>query len=124
MARRWRNALIALLIVLLTRPGLGRVGRVLREIHPLLLLVGLYGAARRAQPGRRGGARRAGAAVGARAVRSAGEPRVVAGRAQRALVHGAARGILLVLLHRLDSGVLFPLARRPGRGPAFRPGAS
>jgi membrane-associated phospholipid phosphatase len=37
------NALTALLIVLLTRPGLGRVGRTLREIYPLLLLVGLYG---------------------------------------------------------------------------------
>ncbi len=37
------NALIAGLIVLLTRPGLGRVGRTLREIYPLLLLVGLYG---------------------------------------------------------------------------------
>lgn len=37
------NALIAGLIVLLTRPDLGRVGRALREIYPLLLLVGLYG---------------------------------------------------------------------------------
>lgn len=37
------NALTALLIVLLTRPGLGPVGRTLREIYPLLLLVGLYG---------------------------------------------------------------------------------
>jgi membrane-associated phospholipid phosphatase len=37
------NALIAGLIALLIRPGLGRVGRTLREIYPLLLLVGLYG---------------------------------------------------------------------------------
>jgi membrane-associated phospholipid phosphatase len=37
------NALIALLIGLLTLPRLGRVGRTLREIYPLLLLVGLYG---------------------------------------------------------------------------------
>jgi membrane-associated phospholipid phosphatase len=37
------NALTALLILLLTRPGLGPVGRTLREIYPLLLLVGLYG---------------------------------------------------------------------------------
>ncbi len=36
------NALMAVLILLLNRPGLGRVGRVLREIHPLLLLVVLY----------------------------------------------------------------------------------
>jgi membrane-associated phospholipid phosphatase len=37
------NLLTALLIVLLARPGLGRLGRALREIYPLLLLVGLYG---------------------------------------------------------------------------------
>lgn len=37
------NAMTAVLIVLLARPGLGRVGRTLREIYPLLLLVGLYG---------------------------------------------------------------------------------
>jgi membrane-associated phospholipid phosphatase len=37
------NALMAVLIVLVNRPGLGRVGRALREIHPLLLLVVLYG---------------------------------------------------------------------------------
>jgi membrane-associated phospholipid phosphatase len=37
------NALIVALIGLLTLPGLGRVGRTLREIYPLLLLVGLYG---------------------------------------------------------------------------------
>ncbi|HUR94950.1 MAG TPA: phosphatase PAP2 family protein [Gemmatimonadales bacterium] len=37
------NALIGLLIWLLTLPGLGRVGRNLREIYPLILLVGLYG---------------------------------------------------------------------------------
>ena len=37
------NTLIALLIGLLARPGLGRVGRTLREIYPLLLLVALYG---------------------------------------------------------------------------------
>jgi len=36
------NALMAVLIGLLNRPGLGRLGRVLREIHPLLLLVVLY----------------------------------------------------------------------------------
>ncbi|HKT60093.1 MAG TPA: phosphatase PAP2 family protein [Gemmatimonadales bacterium] len=37
------NGFAALLITLLTRPGLGRIGRALREIYPLLLLVGLYG---------------------------------------------------------------------------------
>jgi membrane-associated phospholipid phosphatase len=37
------NGFAALLIVLFTRPGLGRLGRALREIYPLLLLVGLYG---------------------------------------------------------------------------------
>jgi len=37
------NGLTAVLIALLARPGLGRVGRTLREIYPLLLLVGLYG---------------------------------------------------------------------------------
>jgi membrane-associated phospholipid phosphatase len=37
------NGLTAVLIALLWRPGLGRVGRILREIYPLLLLVGLYG---------------------------------------------------------------------------------
>jgi membrane-associated phospholipid phosphatase len=37
------NGFAAILVALLSRPGLGRVGRVLREIYPLLLLVGLYG---------------------------------------------------------------------------------
>jgi membrane-associated phospholipid phosphatase len=37
------NALAAVLIGLLTRPGLRRVGRTLREIYPLLLLPVLYG---------------------------------------------------------------------------------
>jgi len=37
------NGFAALLIALFTRPGLGRWGRTLREIYPLLLLVGLYG---------------------------------------------------------------------------------
>jgi membrane-associated phospholipid phosphatase len=37
------NGLTAVLIALLGRPGLGPVGRTLREIYPLLLLVGLYG---------------------------------------------------------------------------------
>jgi membrane-associated phospholipid phosphatase len=37
------NGMTAVLIALLGRPGLGRVGRILREIYPLLLLVGLYG---------------------------------------------------------------------------------
>ena len=37
------HALFVLLLVLVTRPGLGRVGRTLREIYPLLLLPGLYG---------------------------------------------------------------------------------
>jgi len=36
------NALMAVLIGLLNRPRLGRLGRVLREIHPLLLLAVLY----------------------------------------------------------------------------------
>jgi hypothetical protein len=37
------NALSGVLIVLLTTPGLGPIGRMLREIYPLVLLVGLYG---------------------------------------------------------------------------------
>jgi membrane-associated phospholipid phosphatase len=37
------NGLTAVLIALIGRPGLGPVGRTLREIYPLLLLVGLYG---------------------------------------------------------------------------------
>ena len=37
------HGLFVLLLVLLTRPRLGRVGRTLREIYPLLLLPGLYG---------------------------------------------------------------------------------
>lgn len=36
------HALIVALVWLVTRPGLGRVGRVLREVFPLLLLLGLY----------------------------------------------------------------------------------
>ena len=36
------HALFVLLLFLLTRPNLGRVGRILREIYPLLLLLGLY----------------------------------------------------------------------------------
>ncbi len=38
------NALIAALVLLLTHRGLGRLGRVVREVYPLLLLVMLYGA--------------------------------------------------------------------------------
>lgn len=37
------NGFAGVLVALFTRPGLGRVGRGLREIYPLLLLVGLYG---------------------------------------------------------------------------------
>src|SRR5207253_1944865 len=37
------NLMMAVLIALVTRPHAGRVGRVLREIYPLLLLVVLYG---------------------------------------------------------------------------------
>jgi membrane-associated phospholipid phosphatase len=37
------NGFAALLVVMLSRPGLGRIGQTLREIYPLLLLVGLYG---------------------------------------------------------------------------------
>jgi membrane-associated phospholipid phosphatase len=36
------HGLFVVLLFLLTRPGLGRVGRTIREIYPLLLLVGLY----------------------------------------------------------------------------------
>lgn len=36
------HALFGLLLYLLTRPGLGPVGRTIRELYPLLLLVGLY----------------------------------------------------------------------------------
>jgi hypothetical protein len=38
------HTLIALLVVLVNRPGLGRPGMLLREIYPLLLLGALYGA--------------------------------------------------------------------------------
>ena len=38
------NALIVLLVILVTRRGLGRVGRLVREIYPILLLTSLYGA--------------------------------------------------------------------------------
>lgn len=37
------HLLFGILLVLITRPGLGRVGRTLRELYPLLLLIGLYG---------------------------------------------------------------------------------
>lgn len=37
------HALFGLLLYLVTRPGLGPVGRTIRELYPLLLLVGLYG---------------------------------------------------------------------------------
>jgi membrane-associated phospholipid phosphatase len=37
------HLLFGVLLVLVTRPGLGRVGRMLRELYPLLLLLGLYG---------------------------------------------------------------------------------
>jgi PAP2 superfamily len=37
------NGFAAVLVTLLSRPGLGRTGAALREIYPLLLLVGLYG---------------------------------------------------------------------------------
>jgi membrane-associated phospholipid phosphatase len=36
------HALFGVLLYLLTRPGLGPIGRSIREIYPLLLLVGLY----------------------------------------------------------------------------------
>jgi membrane-associated phospholipid phosphatase len=36
------HALFVVLLVLITRPGLGPVGRAVREVYPLLLLVGLY----------------------------------------------------------------------------------
>jgi membrane-associated phospholipid phosphatase len=36
------HALFLVLLFLLTRPGLGPVGRAIREIYPLMLLVGLY----------------------------------------------------------------------------------
>jgi hypothetical protein len=38
------NGLIVLLVTLVNRPGLGRVGRALSELYPLLIVVGLYGA--------------------------------------------------------------------------------
>jgi membrane-associated phospholipid phosphatase len=46
-ARGWlllSNGLTALLILLLALPGLGRFGRGLREVYPILLLISLYGA--------------------------------------------------------------------------------
>jgi membrane-associated phospholipid phosphatase len=36
------HVLFAVLLYLVTRPGLGPVGRTIRELYPLLLLVGLY----------------------------------------------------------------------------------
>ena len=44
---RWllvAHCLIALLVALLSRPDLGRVGRLIREVYPLVLLVALYSA--------------------------------------------------------------------------------
>jgi hypothetical protein len=38
------NGLIVALILLVTRQGLGRVGRLIREVYPLLLLLALYAA--------------------------------------------------------------------------------
>jgi membrane-associated phospholipid phosphatase len=38
------NALVVALIILVNRPGLGRVGRGLADIYPLLILLALYGA--------------------------------------------------------------------------------
>lgn len=38
------HGLVVMLVFLVTRPGLGRVGRALREFYPLILLVGLYSA--------------------------------------------------------------------------------
>lgn len=38
------NGLIVLLVALVNRPGLGRVGAALREIYPLVIVVSLYGA--------------------------------------------------------------------------------
>ena len=37
------HALFVLLLFLMTRPGLGRVGRAIRELYPIILLPGLYG---------------------------------------------------------------------------------
>ncbi len=37
------HALFVLLLFLLTRPGLGTFGRAIREVYPLLLVLGLYG---------------------------------------------------------------------------------
>lgn len=37
------HALFGVLLYLITRPGLGPVGRTIRELYPLLLLAGLYG---------------------------------------------------------------------------------
>jgi membrane-associated phospholipid phosphatase len=45
-ACRWllgAHLLFGVLLWLVTRPGLGRVGRMLRELYPLLILIGLYG---------------------------------------------------------------------------------
>lgn len=38
------HGLVVVLVFLVTRPALGRVGRALRELYPLILLVGLYSA--------------------------------------------------------------------------------
>ena len=38
------HALMVVLVVLVTQPGLGRVGRLLRDVYPILLLGALYGA--------------------------------------------------------------------------------
>jgi membrane-associated phospholipid phosphatase len=37
------HALFVLLLFLMTRPGLGRVGRTIRELYPIILLPGFYG---------------------------------------------------------------------------------
>jgi membrane-associated phospholipid phosphatase len=47
------HALFVVLLFLLTRPGLGRVGQTIREIYPLFLLLGLYSELDLLNPGSR-----------------------------------------------------------------------
>ena len=81
------HALFGVLLYLVTRPGLGPVGRTIREIYPLLLLVGLYCELDVLNgPGATAGLRRRRPAVGAGDLRRPAQHRVVAHDAEPVLV--------------------------------------
>ncbi len=114
------HALFVLLLYLIRRRPLGATGQALGEIYPLILLVGLYsevgilnghgvsvhdGLVQRWETAIFGGA---------------GESRVVAGDAEPVLVHGAARGVLLVLSDRDGAGADLPAPPADGGAQTLR----